>query len=265
MFDDMLLSTPLTLKEYITQYKCDKGIFDLKERHDIEELETEFASKNFFTNNFIIDVFVFAIAIILVISTIIIIYAMYKHNKLRMLVTGLALQQAKEVRAEETNEGNYSCKCTTQFYIILALTIIIGLVVFAIPQVRMIKLCRGCLFLNIIKIMLFISDIQYYVPVKLCRTAGSIHLFKITGRLTIDKVRLNKYYVWDILEIDWSRIKVTFNGKVINLSKSITVKLLDKFKVRDMMGSQPILFHLMLKQGFNWFTLTPKEQEIQNA
>ena len=59
-FDDTLLSAPLTLKEYITQYKCDKEIFDLKERHDIDELDTEFASKNFFTNNFIIDVFVFA-------------------------------------------------------------------------------------------------------------------------------------------------------------------------------------------------------------
>ena len=64
---------------------------------------------------------------------------------------------------------------------------------------------------------------------------------------------------------DWSEIKVTFSGKVINLPKSITVKLRDKFKVRHMMGSQPILFHLMLKQGFNWFTLTPKEQEIENV
>ena len=53
--------------------------------------------------------------------------------------------------------------------------------------------------------------------------------------------------------------------KVINLPKSITVKLWDKFKVRHMMGSQPILFHLMLKQGFNWFTLTPKEQETENV
>ena len=113
--------------------------------------------------------------------------------------------------------------------------------------------------------MLFISDIQYYIPIKLCRTAGSIHLFKITGRLTIDKVRLNKHYVWDILETDWSGIKVTFNGKVINLLKSITIKLWDKFKFRHMMGSQPILIHLMLKQGFNWFTLTPKEQETENT
>ena len=68
--------------------------------------------------------------------------------------------------------------------------------------------------------------------------------------------------MWDVFEIDWTGIKVTFNGKVINLLKSITFKLWDKFKVRHMMGSQPILFHLMLKQGFNWFMLTPKEQEI---
>ena len=94
-----------------------------------------------------------------------------------------------------------------------------------ILQARRIKFCRGRLFSNIVKIILLISDVPYYVPVTLCRTAGSIHLFKITGRLTIDKVRLDKHYVWDVLEIDWSNIKVTFNGKVINLPKSITVKL----------------------------------------
>ena len=46
MFDETLLSAPLTLKEYIAQYKCDKEIFDLKERHDLDELQMEFASKN---------------------------------------------------------------------------------------------------------------------------------------------------------------------------------------------------------------------------
>ena len=71
-----------------------------------------------------------------------------------------------------------------------------------------------------------------------------------------DEVKLNKHYMWDILEIDWSEVKVTFSGKAISLPKSITVRIWDKFKVRNMLGSQPILFHLMLKQGFNWFTLT---------
>ena len=110
----------------------------------------------------------------------------------------------------------------------------------------------GQLFSNVVKIMLFISDVQYYVPVKLYKTAGSIHLFKIMRKIRMDKEKLNKHYVWDILEIDWSEVKVTFNGKVIYLPKSIiTIRIWDTFKIRQMMENQPLLFHLMLKQGFN--------------
>ena len=106
-------------------------------------------------------------------------------------MASLALQQVKEASAIATKkEGKVSvCKCTPQFNIILALSIaIIGLVIFVILQVRRIKLCRGQLFSNVVKIMFFLSDILYYVPVKLCKTAGSILLFKITGKLTQDKV-----------------------------------------------------------------------------
>ena len=160
-FNDSLLSAPQTLKDYIAQYKHEKEIFDLKERHDIDELELDTSYKNFITNNFIVGIFIFIIAIILVITTIIIIYTLCKHNKLRTLVVSLALQQVKEVKAVTTKEEDYTCKCTSQFYIILALSIaIIGLVIFAILQDRRIKLCRGQLFSNVVKIMLFISDIQ---------------------------------------------------------------------------------------------------------
>ena len=231
-FDESLLSAPLTLKEYISQYKCDKEIFDSKERHDIDELEKEIANKNFF-NSKIVKIFKFVVAIISIIATVVMIYAICKHNKLRALVTSLALQQVKEVKVENKENIDNSCECTIQLYIILILSVVmIGLIVFAILQLRRIKLCRGQLFSNIVKIMLFISGIQYYVLVKLCKTAGSIHLFKITGKTTMDKVKLNKHYVWDILEIDWSEVKVTFNGKVINLPKSIMIKIWDKFKVR---------------------------------
>ena len=47
------------------------------------------------------------------------------------------------------------------------------------------------MFSNAVKIMIFISDVQYYVPIKLCKTAGSIHLFKITGMLKPKNIRLN--------------------------------------------------------------------------
>ena len=184
--------------------------------------------------------------------TVVTIYTICKHNKLKALVTSLAFQQLKEIKVEDIENINYKCKCTTQFYIILTLTIaMISLIIFAILQVRRIELCRGQLFSNLVKIMLFISNVQYYVPVKLCKTAGNIHLFKITGKIMMNKVKLNKYCIRDVLEIDCSEVKVKFNGKVINLPESITVRLWDKFKVRQMMGSQPILFHLMLKQGSN--------------
>ena len=263
-FDDSLLTVPQTLKEYISQYKHQKEIFDLKERHDIYELDLETPNKNFFTNNFIMDIFMFIIAIISVITTMIILYVLYKHNKLRTLVASLPLQHVKKVSASATKqEDNNMCNYISQFYITLALSItIIGLVIFAILPARSIKLCRGQLFSNIVKIMFFISDVQYYVPIKLCKTAGSTHVFKNTGILMPDKV---KDYIWDILEIDWKEVEVTFNGKVINLPKSITIKLWDKFKVRHMMESQPILFHLMLKQGFNWFTLASKDTQIENV
>ena len=44
-FDKSLLSTPLTIKEYIAQSKQDKETFDLKERHDIDESEKELWTK----------------------------------------------------------------------------------------------------------------------------------------------------------------------------------------------------------------------------
>ena len=113
--------------------------------------------------------------------------------------------------------------------------------------------------------MLFISDVQYYVPIQLYKTAGSTHLFKITGMLMPDKVKINKNYIWDILEVDWMEVRVTFNGKVINLPKSINIKSQDKFTVRHMIESQLLLFHLMLKQGFNWFMLASKDAQVEKC
>ena len=64
--------------------------------------------------------------------------------------------------------------------------------------------------------MIFISDVQYYVPIKLCKTADSIRLFKITGMLKPESIKLNKNYIWDTLEIDWKEDTVTFNDNKIN-------------------------------------------------
>ena len=110
----------------------------MKERPDID---IEPPNKNFFTNNLIVDIFISIVAIILAITTLIILDLLCKHNKLRTLVASLALQQVKEVSTSATKQDtNNACNCTSQFYIIVPLSIsIIRLVIFTILQVRRIN------------------------------------------------------------------------------------------------------------------------------
>ena len=164
-----------------------------------------------------------------------------------MLIASLVLQQVKEVGTVTQKEINSECTTLTYMSLVLA---ILGLGMVAIFHYRKSKLCRGHTFSNAVKIMIIISDVQNYVPIKLCKTAGSIHLFKITGMLKPENIKLNKNYIWDTLEIDWKEVTVTFNDNKINLPRVVTIKLQDKIKMKK----EPLLFHLMLKQGITWFT-----------
>ena len=155
-------------------------------------------------------------------------------------------------------EINTECKTLT--YISLVLTIL-GLVMVAILHYRKSKLYRGHTFLNAVKIMIFISDVQYYVPIKLCKTVGSIHLFKIAGMLKSEYIKLNQNYIWDTLEADWKEVSATFNDNQINLPRVVTIKLKDRIKIRCVMKKKTLLFHIMLKQGITWFTLAMGTQE----
>ena len=77
--------------------------------------------------------------------------------------------------------------------------------------------------------MLFISD----VPIKLCKTSGSIHLFKIKGTSKSEDIKLNRNYLWDTLEIDWNNVTITFNDSKTDLPKIVTIKIWDKLKLGD--------------------------------
>ena len=92
--------------------------------------------------------------------------------------------------------------------------------------------------------MIFISDVQNYIPIKLCKAAGIIHLFKIAGMLKGENIKLNKNNIWDTLEIDWKEVTVTFNENKINLPRVVTIKLQDKIKVRCLMNKEPLSYNL---------------------
>ena len=112
------------------------------------------------------------------------------------------------------------------------------------------------------KIVLFISDIKHYIPIKLCKTSGSPHLFKIKGTLKPDDIRLNKNYLWDTLEINWDKIKLLHNSSEIELPQIIMIKMQDKIRVRRMLSKETQNFHLMIKQGIIWYNLETEMETV---
>ena len=58
---------------------------------------------------------------------------------------------------------------------------------------------------------------------------------------------------------------MTFNSNKINLPKSVTIKIRDKYKIRHMMKREPLLFHIMLRQGFNWFILASNDPSTETV
>ena len=116
----------------------------------------------------------FTSSIISLISTTIIIYLFCKHKHIRTLVASLILHKIKEVGAN-SNPVEINSKCRTLTYIGIILAVL-SMMIVAFLHYRKSRLCKGYRFLYAIKIMLFISDVQKYVPIKLCKTAGSPHL-----------------------------------------------------------------------------------------
>ena len=130
-------------------------------------------------------------------STTLIIYLICKHKKIRTLVASLALHQIREVSiiSRETNPT----ECTTLAYIGIILTIL-SLILVTYLHFRKSRLCKGHRFSNAVKIIIFISDVQNCVQIKLCKATGSIHLFKIIGMLKAEDIKLNINYLWDTLK-----------------------------------------------------------------
>ena len=250
---DTTLSDRLTkLKEFIQNYICNnnhKEIFDFQRRHTRHTFPP---NKNFFLNK-IVNIFTFTSSIISIITITLVIYLFCKHKHIRTIVASLLLYKAREVEARTTTKIDDS-GCGTLVYIGIALTLL-SMAIVILLHYRKSKFCRGHRFSNTVKIVLFISDVQHYIPIKLCKTSGSLHLFKITGTLTSEDIKLNRNYLWDTLEINWDKIKLVFNSNEIKLPKLVKIKIKDKIRVRRMMSRETRNFHIMVKQGMTWFNL----------
>ena len=209
-----------------------------------------------FLHKFAVKVFIFMAGIVTVISSVIILYIFCKQSKLKTLVTSLALHQIKPVMSQSLKTDEIICVCKINWTAITILCMItILFLTYIIRKARKLKLFYADHYVNTSGLYLFFSNLQYYVPVKLCTVNGTILNIKSTGKLEIENALLKKNILWDILEIDWKDVKVYLKNKAYNLPVSITISLKDKFRLGRIMKKKELSVHLMLKQGLNWYMI----------
>ena len=189
-----LLSAPKTLRELVERYKQKKISFDKQHKTlDNEKEDDSFIGTSIF-DHLAFNIFIFVMAIIPVVIKLI-----FKGEKMQALVANLAMIRGVKAISEEieTIDNEY-------WIIIIWLSFILLCILFlTIEKLYRMPIFRKYHYSNTIKIMIFISDIKSYVPIKLCKTSGSILLFKLTGSINKENVTLHKNTLWDIMEIDW--------------------------------------------------------------
>ena len=215
--------------------------------------------KDDFFDNIAIDIFLFSAAIISILTIVAIIHLMCRHSKLKALLTGIAFQPVNQAEAATKQAKEF---CTAQWYMIAALTVLpILLIVYIYLSNQKCAMFKRRLYSNTVTIMLFFSDVKQYVPVKLCKTAGSIHLFQIYGQLDPDQIILEKNCLWDMIKIDWKEVFVTLSGTIVRMPKTVKIPIRDKHRLRTLMDKHSLLLHIMLRQGTSWYALDKTDSE----
>ena len=97
-----LLQAPKTLKDYIKQFQEHNKKLQLEKQHD--NTKSKFKS---FISSFIVDIIGFSAALLTIIITLVIIYIVTGHSKLKMLVANIALQCIKTIEAAALNPNYF--------------------------------------------------------------------------------------------------------------------------------------------------------------
>ena len=170
------------------KYKQRKLSFDKQHETLDNEEKDDNSTGTCILDHLAFNIFIFVMAVISVIIMFIVIKLICKGEKMQTLVANLAMIRGVKVINEEIEAIDKE-----YWIIIIWLSLILLCVLFlTIEKLYRMPIFRKYRYSNTIKIMIFISDIKSYVPIKLCKTSGSIHLFKLTGNINKENITLHK-------------------------------------------------------------------------
>ena len=74
-------------------------------------------------------------------------------------------------------------------------------------------------------------------------------------------MELLKHALWDTMNMRWSGITLSMNGRRIDLPENRNIPLWDKFKARALTTHKNVKYNIMVKQGNTWYA---PRNEVRN-
>jgi hypothetical protein len=265
-----LLHPPETLRDLLDEMERKKD----SHRADLEEINADTTLDHTIEllEHKPTKIFIFCGAVSAFIAVGIILFIAYKHAKVQALLAASVLTPTAE--AVTTISPEYWTACPSSWPTIV-LVILIGLIVvlYIYNMCKSMALRKGYKYDKRCDIYLFISSPEHYVPVKLTTVPGQIHQFRQDRPLLRHQITLDANRLWDVLHVAWSttipstsfenrgfwNVNVLHQDKRLSLPHSITVPLLEKYRVRTILKKNELSISLMIKQGVSWYSLTKGE------
>ena len=181
------------------------------------------------------------------------VYMIIKQKKLRGLVAAIALfKQATEATSgpvQQDTQQTTKVICHDPWVsFILTLLTVLGMVAYMYKHGRQLSIIYGHKFTNLCEVYVLACTKTHFVKIKVAVLGGNPSLFKMKTGLKIDKVSLQKGYIWDILHIDWEGIKLTHGGQDVFVKEHVSVPLIDRIRMRKVFH-QAEEFNIMVQQG----------------
>ena len=99
-FNPKLLTAPMTMKDFLTQYKYRKQIIEKQDQKEMEEAKISSKLESFL-DSFMVDVLLFIAALITIVNTLVVMYMVCRQSELKALVANIALQHTKSSRSSQ--------------------------------------------------------------------------------------------------------------------------------------------------------------------
>lgn len=233
--------------------------FSFSPRHNLSPRQTQ-KNVSIFTS-YVSHIFYMIASIVITIIILPQLYLFIKHKKLQTLVGALALYRTgiTNVQAMPTsnpiNPFEFNMCYNPVLSTVATIVTILGITICAYKYLKPLTCIKGYKYSRTCTIYMFITHKCRYVPIKLKTSTGLLLNFKIEGNITQKEIRYNPNLIWDTVHVDWSKVKITYNGNSMEVPQDITIPILDKIRFRNIFNKHPSQIYFMIKQGNSWYTL----------